>query len=53
MLDRQLAFRVEEHEQYGMIALACRQPIAYIYLEEKLRMTEGFLKLIHKHRSRY
>lgn len=48
VLDRQLAFRVKK-EQYGIIALASATD-PYIRLEEKLRMTEGFLKLIHKHR---
>lgn len=48
VLDRQLAFRVKK-DQYGIIALASATD-PYIRLEEKLRMTEGFLKLILKHR---
>jgi DNA repair photolyase len=48
VLDRQLAFRVKKN-QYGIIALASATD-PYIRLEEQLRMTEGFLKLILKHR---
>jgi DNA repair photolyase len=47
VLDRQLAFRVKK-EQYGMIALASATD-PYIRQEEKYRMTEQFLNLIHKH----
>lgn len=48
VLDRQLAFRVKK-DQRGIIALASATD-PYIRIEEKLRMTEGFLKLILKHR---
>src|SRR5688572_762091 len=48
VLDRQLAFRVKKN-QYGIIALASATD-PYIKAEEKYRMTEGFLKLILKHR---
>jgi DNA repair photolyase len=48
VLDRQLAFRVKK-SQYGMIALASATD-PYIRAEEHYRMTEGFLKLILKHR---
>ena len=48
VLDRQLAFRVKKNQQ-GIIALASATD-PYLRAEEKYRMTEGFLKLIHKHR---
>src|SRR5262245_22618375 len=48
VLDRQLAFRVKK-DQFGIIALASGTD-PYIGAEAKYRMTESFLKLIHKHR---
>src|SRR5688572_8579421 len=48
ILDRQLALRVRKGQQ-GIIALASATD-PYIKAEEKYCMTEGFLKLIYKHR---
>ncbi|HYG03268.1 MAG TPA: radical SAM protein [Chryseosolibacter sp.] len=48
VLDRQLAFRVKKGQQ-GIIALASATD-PYIKAESTYRMTEGFLRLILKHR---
>jgi DNA repair photolyase len=48
VLDRQLAFRAKK-EQFGLIALASGTD-PYIKAEEQYRMSEAFLRAIHKHR---
>lgn len=48
VLDKQLAFRVRK-DQRGIIALSSATD-PYIKAEEKYRITESFLKLIHQHR---
>lgn len=48
ILDRQLASRVKK-DQYGMIAVSSAVD-PYMRIEEKLKMTEGSLRIIQKHR---
>jgi len=48
ILDKQLASRAKKNE-YGIVAVGSATD-AYIYHEERLKMTEGMLKLLLKHR---
>jgi len=48
ILDKQLSLRARK-EQYGIIALASATD-PYIALEEEYKLTQGFLKLILKHK---
>src|SRR5580765_327187 len=48
ILDKQLAARAKKN-QYGIVAVGSATD-AYIHHEEKLKMTEGMLKLLLKHR---
>jgi len=48
LLDKQLALRARKN-QYGIIALASATD-PYLRIEEKLKITEGLLKVILKHR---
>lgn len=48
VLERQLAFRAKK-EQYGIIALASATD-PYIRAEETMKITESFLRCIHKYR---